>query len=146
MSKENNDKSGVTMGWMPARFYDVLLCCFTLGRETQQRLEILDLASIQPGQVVLDVGCGTGTLAIMAVDHGATKVVGVDPSPSMIRRAKAKAGNNRPELEFQVGFCQSLPADDETFNVVLCTFTLHHIPGDELQEKCLNEMKAGVGS
>jgi len=134
------DEDGVTMGWMSPRYYDVLLCCYTRGRESRQRQEILDHAAIQPGESVLDVGCGTGTLAIMAADTGADKILGVDPSPSMIRRAKHKAGKDRPNIEFEVGRCQALSADDDTFDVVLTTFTLHHIPGDEIQKKSLDEI------
>ena len=127
---------------MPAWFYDSIVFVFTLGRESRQRKEILDIAMIQPNERVLDVGCGTGTLAIMAADDsGARRIVGVDPDPKMIQRASKKAGENRTNLHFSVGECQSLKMDDASFELILTTFTLHHMPGGETQRKCLSEMK-----
>src|SRR5262245_50750979 len=49
-----------------AATYDVLVWLMTLGRERAFREKMLRLAHLEPGESVLDVGCGTGTLAIAA--------------------------------------------------------------------------------
>ena len=63
-----------------AAVYDLILGAMTLGRERRFRREILDLAQIFPGDRVLDVACGTGTLALMAGKTVGSEgeVVGVD--------------------------------------------------------------------
>src|SRR5215831_15970797 len=73
--------------------YDVLVWLMTLGRERAFREKMLRLAHLEPGESVLDVGCGTGTLAIAAKRQVGTTgtVYGVDASPEMIARAEKKA-------------------------------------------------------
>src|SRR5689334_4689165 len=65
-------------------------CLFRgMGRELRQRT--MRLADLQPGETVLDVGCGTGKLAIQLQRHvgSASRVVGIDPSSEQIARARA---------------------------------------------------------
>ena len=97
-------------------------------RELRQRTAAL--ASIQPGEQVLDVGCGTGTLALeVARRVGSTgRVAGVDPGTQQIARARAKAARHHVPIEFQVGVIEQLPFPDQTFDVVLSTLMLHHLP------------------
>src|SRR6266567_4451152 len=80
--------------WNWAWRYDLLIGFATLGREQAFRRTIADLAQLQPGEVVLDVGCGTGTLAIIARQRvGETgRVSGIDPSRQMIARALKPEG------------------------------------------------------
>lgn len=83
--------SGLVLHW--ARRYDLLAWLFTRGRERAFRARLIDLAKLQPGQSVLDVGCGTGTLAIAASRRvGPTGAVhAIDASPQMVARATRKA-------------------------------------------------------
>ena len=73
-----------------ARAYDLLVWALMLGRERTFREKTLDLACLAEGDSVLDVGCGTGTLAILAKNRVGNlgKVTGVDASPEMINRAR----------------------------------------------------------
>ena len=64
-SPQNLETEGITMPRL-AFFYDLMVNVLTLGREKGLRREIMEHAEISSGQRVLDVGCGTGTLAIMA--------------------------------------------------------------------------------
>ena len=116
--------------------YDLLLWLVTLGRERVFREKVLRLARLEPGESVLDVGCGTGTLAIAAKQHvGPTGAVyGIDASPEMIARAGKKAKKAGVEVVFKDGFAQSLPFPDAQFNVVLTTVMLHHLPRKARQE------------
>jgi ubiquinone/menaquinone biosynthesis C-methylase UbiE len=119
-----------------ARLYDLGLTVISLGRERAMRAHVLDLARVSVGDTVLDVGCATGTLAIAAAGRvgSAGKVHGIDPSPSMVERAQSKADEARVAVQFQVGTIESIPFSDETFDLVLSTIMLHHLP-EEVRNK-----------
>lgn len=78
---------------------------------------------------MLDVGCGTGSLAILAKTHvgDAGQVHGIDASAEMIAIAKAKAQKQHADVAFEDARAQELPFPDATFDVVLCTVMLHHV-------------------
>ena len=77
-----------------ARAYDFVAWVLTLGKERRFREHLVDLARLSVGESVLDVGCGTGSLAIAANSRvGSTgQVCGVDPSPEMIARVLKPGG------------------------------------------------------
>lgn len=108
--------------------YDLLLWLLTLGRERAFRERLLAPAHLQPGESVLDVGCGTGTLAIVASRHTTAEVHGVDASPEMVARARAKARRAGSAAAFDVARAESLPFADARFDVALSTVMLHHLP------------------
>lgn len=100
------------------------------GQVRQLRHTAATLARIQPGDTVLDVGCGTGTQAIeiQRCVGRAGRVAGVDPGIEQIARARAKAARRNVPIEFQLGVIEQLPFADETFDVVLSTLMMHHLP------------------
>jgi len=116
--------------------YDLMLALITRGREAAFRESILDHARVASGERVLDVGCGTGTLALAAkrrVGAGG-EVCGVDPSAEMIARAKSKAARAGVAVNFDIASAQKLPFPDHSFEVVLSSLMLHHLPeADRLQ-------------
>ena len=69
--------------------YDRGIQLLTLGRLTPLKARIA-ADHVQPGDRVLEIGCGTGTLALMMAQRGAT-VVGIDASPLMLAEARRKA-------------------------------------------------------
>jgi SAM-dependent methyltransferase len=89
---------------------------------------------------VLDVGCGTGSLAVVAKRRvGATgTVIGVDASPEMIALATRKAARASARVLFQLAAAERLPFPDATFDVVLATLMLHHLP-PPLRRECARE-------
>ncbi len=127
--------------WNWARRYDLLMGFVTLGREQAFRQRIADLARLQPGEIVLDVGCGTGTLAMVARQRVGEigRVAGIDPSPQMIARASRKAVRRGLAIDFQVGVIEHLSFPDQSFDVVLSTFMMHHLP-DDLKRRGLAEI------
>jgi ubiquinone/menaquinone biosynthesis C-methylase UbiE len=126
--------TGLVLHW--AARYDLLVWLVTLGRERRLRERLLQPARLQPGESVLDVGCGTGTLAIAAKRCvGPTgSVYGVDASPAMIARASKKAKKAGADVTFENGLAESLPFPDGGFDVVLSTVMLHHLPRKARQQ------------
>jgi precorrin-6B methylase 2 len=83
--------------------YDPFLAVFT--RERRWRGQILEALDLKPDDVVVDVGCGTGTLAIMAKELApGALVIGIDPDPRALARAQKKATQRGVGVTFQRGF------------------------------------------
>jgi ubiquinone/menaquinone biosynthesis C-methylase UbiE len=115
--------------------YDLMLWLASRGRERVFRERQVDLARIAPGEAVLDVGCGTGSLAIAAARRvGERGVVhGVDPSPELIGRARKKARRAGVDVAFAVAPGEEIPLEDSSFDVVLSTLVFHHLSHDALR-------------
>ncbi len=141
--KEPGKTRGLVMNW--GWRYDLMvgfLDTFLLrGKVQKLRQKTLDLAQLQPGETVLDVGCGTGTLAMEARRRvGATgRVSGIDPGPQQIARARSKAERASLSIDFQVGVIEQLAFPDQSFDVVLSTMMMHHLP-DDLKRQGLSEI------
>lgn len=122
--------------------YDLLVWLFTLGRERAFRDSIARLAGLKPGDAVLDIGCGTGSLAIAAKRRVGTTgtVYGIDASPEMLARAGRKARNVGIDIAFAHGAVQTLPFPDSRFDAVLSTLMLHHLPR-KARHECAREVR-----
>lgn len=132
--------TGLVLHW--AVPYDLLLWLVMRGKEKSFRERLVQLARLGSGERVLDIGCGTGTLAIAAKQHIGTAgtVCGVDASPEMIARARKKAARAGVEVEFREGIVEALPFPDARFDIVLSTVMLHHL-GPELRRQCAGEVR-----
>jgi demethylmenaquinone methyltransferase/2-methoxy-6-polyprenyl-1,4-benzoquinol methylase/phosphoethanolamine N-methyltransferase len=104
----------------------------SLGKAPAIRKATVKLAHVAPGEKVLDVGCGTGSLAIDAKGKAgpAGEVHGIDAAPEMIEVARQKAGRKGVDVGFRVGLIEDIPFPDGQFDVVLNSFVLHHLPHD----------------
>lgn len=85
-------------------------------------------AGLQPGQSVLDVGCGAGLDALIAARQTGGRVVGVDFSEAMVARARAAAGEAGLAAEFNIGEAGRLPMPEAIFDVVLANGVLNLNP------------------
>ena len=96
------------------------------ARRLQERL--IDQARLLPTDRVLDIGCGTGNLTLLAAKrYPAATVVGLDPDPAALDRARRKALRRNLTTTFDRGFAEQLPYPDGSFDVVLCSLALHHM-------------------
>jgi ubiquinone/menaquinone biosynthesis C-methylase UbiE len=111
------------------RFYDPVVAATTRERTFKARL--LDQLAPRAGQRILDLACGTGTLALAIADREPrAEVVGVDGDAEMLARARTKA----PGLRFDQAMAQDLPYDDGSFDAVVTSLFLHHLTRDQKLE------------
>jgi ubiquinone/menaquinone biosynthesis C-methylase UbiE len=97
-------------------------------RDIRYKSLLIAQAELQQGHHVLDLGCGTGTLAIMAKQaQPGAEVTGLDADPDMLKVAKYKAARHKAPVKFDVGFTNQLPYPDESFDRVLSSIMIHHL-------------------
>ena len=106
-----------------------------MGRWSRRLAEpFLDFVGIADGERVLDVGCGTGSLAFAIARRSNVKAVcGLDSATPFIDSAANK--NSDPRIEFQVGDACALPFPDGLFDKILSLLVLHFVPQTELAIK-----------
>ncbi|OYX73622.1 MAG: SAM-dependent methyltransferase [Caulobacter sp. 32-67-35] len=107
--------------------YDRMIALMT--RERRWRGELLALAAPQPGEVIVDVGCGTGTFAIMLKRAcPSARVIGVDPDENVLAIARRKAAAAGVEVEFRRAFGDELAALRTPVDKVVSSLVLHQCP------------------
>jgi SAM-dependent methyltransferase len=106
--------------------YDPLTLLFG-ARRVHRRL--LDAADLRPGHQVLEIGCGTGNLTLLAkARQPAATVAGLDPDADALGRARRKARRRRIDVRLDLGVAEQLPVADAAVDRVLSSFMLHHVP------------------
>ena len=126
MSKANEDYIPALSYRFLTPFYDFIQKYIV--RDVRYKTLLIEQANIQPGQRVLDLGCGTGTLAIMAKQsQSSADVSGLDADPDMLKVAKYKAAQLNLPVTFDVGFTNKLPYPDASFDRVLSSIMIHHL-------------------
>jgi SAM-dependent methyltransferase len=118
--------------YLPAMGRDALLPLYDtvtrlLGVGSLHR-QLIEQAEIEPGHRVLEVGCGTGNLTLLAKRlQPRADFVALDPDPRALARARRKAQRRHLTVQLDRGFAQELPYPDESFDRVLSSLMLHHL-------------------
>jgi SAM-dependent methyltransferase len=135
---EERDYLPATSRHLPPAFYDVF--SRLLGaRDAHWRL--VAQAGIEPGQTVLEIGCGTGNVLLLAA-HAVpgTTLIGLDPDPQVLAIAARKARRAGVSMRLDQGYADRLPYPDGSVDRVLSALMLHHLPRDQ-QQGALREVR-----
>lgn len=122
--------------YLPAASLDIFLPAYDpimklLGFR-RALLPLIAQAGLRAGHAVLDIGCGTGTLAIMIREaYPEVAVTAMDPDPRALARAERKAARARVSLRFDRGFADAMEYADGTFDRVFSSMMFHHLPKDD---------------
>ena len=134
MSEENSpDKFVRALGfsWL-TRIYDPVVRLTT--RKQRFKSELLAQAGLAAPMDVLDLACGTGTLAIRAKrQHPGCEITGIDADDRILKIARGKAKKEGQAIDFQQGFSTKLPFRDRHFDCVLSSLFFHHLLPDAKQ-------------
>ena len=95
---------------------------------------------VSPGDVVLDVGCGTGLVTLSASEAAGPegRVVGIDPTDFLMQRARSKTPAHR--IEWVDGGVEDAPFAEDTFDVVLCQQVLQYVQDPLVSMKAMRRM------
>lgn len=122
--------------YLPAAGHDFLLPAYDLvnrilGSDSARR-ELLDWAQLASGQRILDIGCGTGTLAVeLKQGRPDLEITGIDPDPKALARARHKAERAGVAVEFIQGYAAALPFPEASFDRVFSSFMFHHLEPEQ---------------
>ncbi|MDH2425419.1 class I SAM-dependent methyltransferase [Sphaerisporangium sp. TRM90804] len=121
----SHDEGGGTIDH--PRAYEVMAAVGLGGRRREVFTRLATLSGARRGNAVLDVGCGTGYLSriLSPVLGPEGRMTGVDPSPSMVEYARRRAYGN---CSYLVGEGQALDLPDASFDVVVSSLAVHHMP------------------
>ncbi len=125
MARENKYIPALSFRWLTP-LYDPLLK-WGMREETFKR-RLIERAHIQPGQHVLDLGCGTGTLTIMLKrSKPEAFITGVDGDEDVLAIAKSKSKQARVDITWDHGLAYDLPYPDNSFDIVVSSLVIHHL-------------------
>ncbi len=138
-AQTHSQPSGSMQGW--GATYDRITGLLFLGKEKQLRQATIDIAAIQPGESILEVGCGTGTLTLAAKRRAGAdgEVFGIDVAADMLETARRKASQANLRVTFQPAPIEQIPFPDNRFQLVLSSLMIHHIHEAADKQRGLNE-------
>ena len=123
--KMKGEKKGISLNYM-ADYYD----CTGLTEKSRFRRKQIERMDIREGERILDVGCGTGSLTLLAkmAAGPSGEVTGIDLAPKMIENARKKAARADLDIRFQEASVDDLPFPDGHFDLVISSMMFHHLP------------------
>jgi ubiquinone/menaquinone biosynthesis C-methylase UbiE len=135
-----------SLSYKPALAYQLLTPVYDAASELigfgeAFKRHVALLLHVQPGETVLDLGCGTGTLLAAVVDaQPAAAYTGVDPDPAVLAMAGRRLAHRSERVDLVRGYAQDLPFPDGCFGAVVSTLVFHHLP-DHIKGQALAEVR-----
>src|SRR3990170_5260340 len=126
----------LTVGFLTP-FYDSIIKIFAFEKFYQKIAK-----QIPPDKTVqiLDVGCGTANLAIAIKKRSPNaEILGIDPDEKILKIAKEKIQKEKLNIKLVKAFAQKLPLKQNSFDYVVSSFAIHHIPS-HLKNQAFYEM------
>jgi ubiquinone/menaquinone biosynthesis C-methylase UbiE len=126
-------KATNTPTYIPALKYHVLTLYYDrvvalTTREGRFKRALLDQATPLAGQHLLDIGCGTGTLARMLAEREPSlTIIGLDADPGALEQAKTKLAMVDERVSLLQGFAQDMPFETATFDLAVSSLFFHHL-------------------
>lgn len=100
-----------------------------LTRERAWRSALLDQVAPQSGETIIDVGCGTGSFAILMKQNApCARIIGIDPDPEVLGRAAAKATKAGADIEWKQGFASDVADFGGRFDKAVSSLVFHQVP------------------
>jgi ubiquinone/menaquinone biosynthesis C-methylase UbiE len=117
-------------GWrLLTPLFDPVMAVTT--RERSWRATVVDEALATSPATILDVGCGTGTLAVQLAQRAPRScVIGLDGDPDILRRAAVKARAADVDIELLEGMADQIGLDDASVDCAVSTLVFHHLAPD----------------
>lgn len=114
--------------WL-THLYDPIMTL--LLKERQFKEHLVDALDLRPGQRVLDVGCGTGTLTIL-IERACRDacVLGLDGDAQILRIAKRKATVAKAKVQFLQALAADMPFASHSFDRIASSLLFHHLTSD----------------
>ena len=124
--------------WM-TRFYDPLIQWGM--QEKKFKTHLIKQATLQPNETIMDLACGTGTLALLIQQsQPGVQVIGVDADPEILSIAKEKIKETQVNnITFEEGFSDKLPFSNNLFHHIFTSLFIHHLTL-EIKKKTFEEV------
>ncbi|MCE7914267.1 MAG: methyltransferase domain-containing protein [Nitrosomonas sp. PRO4] len=144
MKKSRHYIPAMHFHWL-TRWYDPVMR--RVFPESGIHANLIAQAHIQPGQTLLDTGCGTGTLTLLIKQtHPDAIIHGLDIDPKILQIAQRKAKQTGQTISWQQGTVNHLPYPEQSFDHVFASLLLHHLTRQDKQhmlQEALRVLKPG---
>ena len=136
-TKDKDYIKALRFNWL-TKYYDRIVSL--TPRETFFKKELIEQSALSDGDIVLDIGSGTGTLAILIKkDNPETQVFGVDGDENILSIARKKAKDKEVQITFKRGLSFDLPFSENHFDCCFSSLFFHHL-SDENKLKSIQEI------
>lgn len=128
--------------WLTGLFDPVL--GLTMREQRWRPVLVEEVLAGQPA-TILDVGCGTGTLAVQLARRAPdARVIGLDGDADILRRASAKARSAGVELELIEALADAIPLETASVDCAVSSLVFHHL-GPDMKARALGELRRVLG-